>query len=59
MSETAIKHSKSIYLLPIIIGLGIISGTVVTYLQIYDYQQQLSQSFKHEINGILEELDWD
>ena len=47
-------HSKSIYLLPIIIGLSIIFGTVVTYLQIYDYQQQLSQSFKHEIKGILE-----
>ena len=52
MSTT--NNSKSIYLLPIIIGLGIICGTVIAYLQIYDYQQQLSQSFKHEINGILE-----
>ena len=54
MSKTAIKYSQSIYLLPIIIGLGIIFGTVVVYLQISDYQQQLSQSYKHEINGILE-----
>ncbi|MBI5860503.1 MAG: HAMP domain-containing histidine kinase [Nitrosarchaeum sp.] len=54
MSKITIDHSKYIFLLPILIGLGIISGTVVTYLQIYDYQQQLSQSFKHEINGILE-----
>ena len=50
--KTALNYS--IYLLPIIIGLGIIFGTVVTYLQIYDYQVQLSKSFKHEISGILE-----
>ena len=52
--KTMTDHSKAIYLLPIMIGLGIIFGTVVTYLQIYDYQQQLSQSFKHQIKGILE-----
>ncbi|NOS61827.1 MAG: HAMP domain-containing histidine kinase [Nitrosarchaeum sp.] len=54
MSIDPTYHSKSIYLLPIIIGLGIIFGTVTAYLQISDYQQQLSQSFKHEVNGILE-----
>ena len=48
------EHSKFTYLLPIIIGLGIIFGIVITYLQISDYQQQLSQSYKNEINGILE-----
>ena len=53
MSNT-VEHSKFIYLLPIIIGLGIIFGTTIAYLQISDYQQQLSQSYKHEINGILE-----
>ena len=54
MSKSPTNNSKSIYLLPIIIGLGIIFGTVVAYVQIYDYQQQLSDSYKHEINGILE-----
>lgn len=54
MSKNTTEHSKSIYLLPIIIGLGIIVGTAAVYLQIYDYQQQLSKSYKHEINGILE-----
>ena len=49
-----VDHPKSIYLLPIMIGLGIVFGTVIVYLQIYDYQQKLSESFKHEINGILE-----
>ena len=53
MNET-MNHSKSLYLLPILIGLGIIFGTVTSYLQISDYQQQLSQSYKHEIDGILE-----
>ena len=47
------NNSKSIYLLPIIIVLGIISGTIITYLQISDYQQQLTQSYKNEINRIL------
>ncbi len=51
MSKTT---KYSIYLLPIIIGLGIIFGIVITYSQIYDYQQQLSQSYKNEIKGILE-----
>jgi len=45
---------NSRYLLPILIGLGIIFGTVVAYLQISDYQQQLSQSYKNEIGRILE-----
>ena len=53
MSNT-VDHSKSIYLLPIIMGLSILFGTTIAYLQISDYQQQLSQSYKHEINGILE-----
>ncbi|MBS3925145.1 MAG: HAMP domain-containing histidine kinase [Nitrosarchaeum sp.] len=53
MSKT-ISPSKSRYLLPILIGLGIIFGTVVAYLQISDYQQQLSQSYKNEIGRILE-----
>lgn len=53
MSKT-ISHSKPSYLLPIIIGLSIIFGTVVSYLQISDYQQQLSQSYKNETNKILE-----
>lgn len=48
------SHSKPSYLLPIIIGLSIIFGTVVAYLQISDYQQQLSQSYKNEISRILE-----
>ena len=48
------NNSKVIYLLPIIIGLGIIFGTVTAYLQIYDYQQQLSESFKHELNGFFQ-----
>ena len=52
MNET-MRHSKSLYLLPIIIGLGIVFGTVTTYLQISDYQQKLSESYKDEINGIL------
>ncbi len=51
MSKT--NNSKYIYLLPIIIGLGILSGTIITYLQISDYQHQLTQSYKDEINGIL------
>jgi len=54
LSKSTTYNSKSIYLLPLIIGLGIIFGTVIAYLQIYDYQQQLSESFKHEINVILE-----
>lgn len=45
---------NSRYLLPILIGLGIIFGTVVAYLQISDYQQQLSQSYQNEIDRILE-----
>lgn len=52
--SNTVDHSKYIYLLPIIIGLGILFGTIITYLQIYDYQQQLTQSYKDEINGILE-----
>lgn len=40
MSKSPTNNSKSNYLLPIIIGLGIIFGTVVAYVQIYDYQQQ-------------------
>lgn len=52
MSQT-MNHSKSLYLLPIIMGLGIVFGTVAVYLQISDYQQQLSQSYKNEINGLL------
>lgn len=47
-------NSISVYLLPIIIGLGIVFGTGIAYLQIYDYQQQLSESFKHELKGIFE-----
>ncbi len=54
MSKFPTNNSKVIYLLPIIIGLGIIFGTVVAYLQIYDYQQQLSESFKHELKGIFQ-----
>lgn len=54
MSKSPTNNSKSIYLLPTIIGLAIIFGTVTAYLQIYDYQQQLSDSYKHEINVILE-----
>jgi len=54
MSKFPTNNSKVIYLLPIIIGLGIIFGTVVAYFQIYDYQQQLSESFKHELKGIFQ-----
>lgn len=53
MSKTP-SPPNSRYLLPLLIGLGIIFGTVVAYLQISDYQQQLSQSYKNEINRILE-----
>ena len=44
---------QSIYLLPIILGLGIIFGVSAMYLLISDYQEQLSQSYKHQINGVL------
>ena len=44
---------QSIYLLPIILGLGIIFGVSAMYLLISDYQGQLSQSYKHQINGVL------
>lgn len=47
-------YSISIYLLPIIIGLGIIFGTSVAYLQITDYQQELQDHFKDELKGIFE-----
>jgi len=53
MSKT-MSHSKSKYLLPLLIGLGIVFGTVVVSLQISEYQQQLSQSYKNEIGRILE-----
>ena len=54
LSKPTTNNSKAIYLLPLIIGLGIIFGTVTAYLQIYDYQQQLSESFKHELNGFFQ-----
>ena len=50
------NHSKSFYLLPIIIGLGLIFGTVTAYMQLSDYQQQLSQSYKDEIYVILKKI---
>ncbi|MCV0411403.1 HAMP domain-containing sensor histidine kinase [Nitrosarchaeum sp.] len=48
--------SKSRYLFPLLIGLGIIFGTVVVYLQIHEYEKQLSQSYKNEISRIFEEI---
>jgi len=50
------QQSKYLYLLPFIIGLGIFFGTVITYLQISEYQQQLSQSYKDEVHTILKKI---
>lgn len=54
MSKNTISHSKYIHSLPIMIGLVIIISTIIVYVQISEYQQQLSQSYKNEIERILE-----